>query len=215
MFDRPGWRECYTRFLASYLFIVSCGGNFSPARSFQLPHALTAWMTETRIFRHVLALMHPRLIASQLNGFFGSLLNELFVHHSSMQDALLHSYCRDDLVRAHTDIVWMTGGQEALVLKNASGPRVRGLELNLPCAAGCREMYKRVKRGGIFDPDHPVILTRSCCLKRYRLRAAPGVAIPQEHSLAGFTCVLDSWPGGFAHTLEEVTEPPPAADKES
>ncbi|KAG8722120.1 hypothetical protein FRC08_006889 [Ceratobasidium sp. 394] len=203
--SEPEWQSLYSGFRDTYLVVLSCGGNFSPARGEpNLAARLTDWLTSVDAFGNLIAFMNPRMIISEVHGFCGLLVRELCVSHTPIQEALVQSYCRDDHVRAHTDIVWCTARHPPLVLRNASGARVCGIDLPPLCLSTCRAAHRRVKRGGgDIHALQPVALTTQCCKAKYLLRASATANVPEERQEAGFQYILEQWPATFAYSLEK------------
>jgi hypothetical protein len=187
---------------------LSCHARFptgSKSTTFALLATFSRALTfdfRTQIFGHVLAPLNPRLIISETVGFYALLAKELCVHNTPFQEALMQAYCRDEHVRAHTDLLWLTGGHPPLVLRYASGARICGIPTPYLCLPSCNNPLKRVKRGsGFIHADRFTILNTQCCKARYRMQVAPDEQLPEEREVAGVRYVLQEWPARIAYTL--------------
>ncbi|KAG8696220.1 hypothetical protein FRC09_008647 [Ceratobasidium sp. 395] len=182
-----GWKQEYVKFRESYLFIVSGGNNFRPdQKAYNLAGRLSEWLQ------------------SELHGFYTILLDNLCSLHVPLRQAVVQAYCRDELAKAHTDLLWMTGGLAPLVLRDAGGARAYGLQLRSLCAQSCRALVPSVIRqeGDLHKGDRVAILFTQCCKLRHRLSVAASVEVPEEREHDGVPYVLERWPGGFPYELE-------------
>jgi hypothetical protein len=160
-------------------------------------------------------VLNPRLIISEVLGFYALLVTELCVHHTPFQEALIQAYCREEHIQAHTDLLWLTGGFPPLVLRNASGARICGFDLPFLCLPSCKahSAQRRIKRGrGDIHQNGFEYLTTQCCKASYRLDVAQGTKLPEEHVVANRRYVIENWPGGFKYTLTPVNRPAPTVD---
>ncbi|KAG8750098.1 hypothetical protein FRC12_013077 [Ceratobasidium sp. 428] len=202
----PDLKQEYLKFRESYLFIVSGGGNFTFELERNLAGRLSDWLAREQIFGHAVVFTRSWLFPSEVHDFYTRLLAEMCAHHAPFREALAQAFCRDECIKAHTDLLWMTGGFPALVFRDADGARVCGLDLGSLCARTCPAKVGTVSRhaGDLHKGDRAVVLFTPCCRLMYKLSVAADAQVPEERKLAGSSYVINLWPGLFPYELDRV-----------
>lgn len=218
------WASEYRRLRQGYLFIVSCGGNFSQARDEpNLPEKITNWLKQyvqsaifllmflnkvcrKSVFSNVIAFLNSRLVVTETQQFFSLLATAMCVHHTPFKQALIIAYCHDEYILSHSGILWLTARRPPLALRNSGGARFCGLSPPYLCVKTCgaHPAQQRVERRRVSQ-EGQIIWRTLCCKQSYLVVADNPTELPEEIDFAGTRYILENWPGGFTYQLRHVS----------